>query len=70
MENKLCEDCGEAIPPKRLELVPGCALCVRCQTSEEETTGGGSKYKMEISQEMSGGWFCEGVKYKIVKTGK
>ncbi|MCK3658562.1 molecular chaperone DnaK [Pasteurellaceae bacterium Pebbles2] len=26
-----CEDCGEAIPQKRRELVVGCARCIDCQ---------------------------------------
>jgi len=27
-----CDDCGEPIPPKRLEIDPGVTRCVSCQT--------------------------------------
>lgn len=30
-----CEGCGEAIPEKRRELVPGVELCVNCQALNE-----------------------------------
>ncbi len=30
-----CEDCGEAIPFRRLELLPHATLCVRCQSAHE-----------------------------------
>lgn len=30
-----CEDCGEPIPLRRLELMPHAALCVRCQATRE-----------------------------------
>ena len=30
-----CEECGEEIPEKRQELVPGCRLCVYCQQLAE-----------------------------------
>ena len=30
-----CEECGEEIPVKRQELVPGCRLCVYCQQLAE-----------------------------------
>lgn len=26
-----CEDCGELIPRKRREYIPGCSRCVSCQ---------------------------------------
>jgi phage/conjugal plasmid C-4 type zinc finger TraR family protein len=32
-----CEDCGEAIPLKRKEAVPGCRKCVLCQSAAEVT---------------------------------
>lgn len=28
---KECEDCGDNIPEKRREKVPGCTRCIRCQ---------------------------------------
>jgi phage/conjugal plasmid C-4 type zinc finger TraR family protein len=27
-----CDDCGEAIPARRREAIPGVRTCVRCQT--------------------------------------
>jgi len=30
-----CEDCGEDIPKKRQELIPGVRLCVFCQQIHE-----------------------------------
>ncbi len=32
---EFCEDCGEDIPQARRELVPGCQLCIYCQTKAE-----------------------------------
>jgi RNA polymerase-binding transcription factor DksA len=26
-----CENCGRAIPPRRLEIIPSASLCVKCQ---------------------------------------
>lgn len=31
-----CEECGEPIPPRRRELVPGVRLCVECQSERDE----------------------------------
>jgi phage/conjugal plasmid C-4 type zinc finger TraR family protein len=30
-----CEDCGDPIPEKRREAMPGCTTCVRCQAKRE-----------------------------------
>lgn len=30
-----CEDCGEEIPPRRLEALPGARRCVVCQSAAE-----------------------------------
>lgn len=30
-----CEDCGEEIPEKRRQAVPGCTRCVKCQEQFE-----------------------------------
>ncbi|MBO9428442.1 TraR/DksA C4-type zinc finger protein [Sulfitobacter sp. R18_1] len=30
-----CEDCGEEIPPRRLEVHPGARRCIPCQTAAE-----------------------------------
>ncbi|MYM32247.1 TraR/DksA family transcriptional regulator [Duganella sp. CY15W] len=32
-----CEDCDDAIPQARREAVPGCTLCVGCQTQREKS---------------------------------
>lgn len=63
---KECKECGDLIPEKRIKLMPNIEYCIRCQTSLEES-GKAATVKMEISQEMGGGWFCESVKTKIVK---
>ncbi|MHB1755605.1 MAG: TraR/DksA C4-type zinc finger protein [bacterium] len=34
----ICEDCGEPIPPKRLQLIPYCNYCVSCQEDIEKET--------------------------------
>jgi DnaK suppressor protein len=31
----ICEECEEAIPPKRLDAIPWARLCVRCQSKAE-----------------------------------
>lgn len=33
---KLCQGCGHAIPPRRLEAIPDARFCVQCQEKEEE----------------------------------
>ncbi|AVG15371.1 conjugal transfer protein TraR [Chromobacterium vaccinii] len=30
-----CDDCGEPIPEARRQAVPGCTLCIDCQTLSE-----------------------------------
>ena len=30
-----CADCGDRVPALRRRTVPGCQLCVECQTSTE-----------------------------------
>ncbi|MDD4457867.1 MAG: TraR/DksA C4-type zinc finger protein [Syntrophotalea acetylenica] len=30
-----CEECGETIPEKRRQAVPGCRLCIDCQRALE-----------------------------------
>jgi len=39
----LCEDCEEAIPPKRLEVMPWATLCAPCQARREPRTGASRK---------------------------
>lgn len=32
----VCQDCGEKIPPRRLEAYPAAALCVACKSKAEK----------------------------------
>ena len=32
-----CEDCGDHIPDRRREVLPGIGTCVRCQTERDKT---------------------------------
>ena len=34
---KWCEDCGEAIPERRREALPGVRTCIACQTARDKT---------------------------------
>ncbi len=36
-KDKLCVQCGDPIPPKRLEAVPGTTTCVKCATVSHRT---------------------------------
>jgi len=36
-EVKLCTCCGEPIPPKRLEILPGVTTCVRCSSETKKS---------------------------------
>jgi len=38
-EEKLCVSCGEPIPAKRLEAVPGTTTCVACASVPRKTRG-------------------------------
>lgn len=38
MQTLYCEDCGELIPDKRLQAVPGTTRCVKCQEEYERGT--------------------------------
>ncbi len=35
-----CEECGEKIPLRRREAIPGVRLCVGCQSEQEKHDGG------------------------------
>ena len=39
----LCQDCEEAIPLKRLELMPYATLCAACQTKRDPQRGAARK---------------------------
>jgi phage/conjugal plasmid C-4 type zinc finger TraR family protein len=32
-----CEECGEPIPPRRREALPGVRTCIACQTGRDAT---------------------------------
>jgi RNA polymerase-binding protein DksA len=34
-----CENCGQEIPPGRLEILPHATLCVNCQSQQERMYG-------------------------------
>jgi DnaK suppressor protein len=36
-EYGLCLDCGEPIPPKRLDIMPFAELCAGCQQDKDES---------------------------------
>jgi len=42
----LCEQCEEAISPKRLDLMPFARLCVTCQSKSEPAVRGGVRKKL------------------------
>lgn len=42
IDSKPCDECGDPIPPKRLELIPNAELCVKCQSKKDVF-----KYKMK-----------------------
>ena len=33
--SRCCEQCGEEIPKKRLEIIPNAEYCVRCQSRKD-----------------------------------
>jgi hypothetical protein len=37
LKDKLCVLCGDPIPPKRLEAVPGTTTCVKCASVSRKT---------------------------------
>ena len=42
----LCEACGEALPPRRLALMPFATLCVPCQSAAEGDPHGPGRRKV------------------------
>ena len=34
--SEICTECGDIIPIARREAMPGCTLCIKCQTELEE----------------------------------
>ena len=33
--SEFCDDCGELIPPRRREVIPGVRTCVACQSERD-----------------------------------
>jgi RNA polymerase-binding transcription factor DksA len=61
--NKVCEDCGDEIPAKRMATI-----CVACQ-GELEKAGVYVKARLEIYQELNG-WQLEGLNQILIPGGK
>lgn len=34
---EFCDDCGESIPPRRREALPGVRTCITCQSARDDT---------------------------------
>jgi len=48
-----CEECGDAIPEARRQVVPGVRLCIRCQSeqdAEDQRAGGYNRRASKDSQ--------------------
>ena len=39
----ICEECGDPIKPRRLEVVPDATLCTECQSAKDPQRGGGRR---------------------------
>ncbi len=48
---KYCEECGEEIPPRRRELIPGVRLCVDCQTERDKQESDAAPYNRRGSKD-------------------
>lgn len=46
-----CEECGEAIPERRREAVPGVRLCVGCQSEEDRRVRDASGFNRRGSKD-------------------
>jgi DnaK suppressor protein len=33
---RLCDDCGDVIPPQRIEASPDCVRCIYCETDHDK----------------------------------
>lgn len=51
---KVCEECGDAIPSKRLKLLPRAEYCVDCQ-DKLERAGLFRRHKMDVVAKQNGG---------------
>lgn len=48
---RYCEECGEEIPQRRREVLPGVRLCVTCQSERDEEEQNASLYNRRGSKE-------------------
>lgn len=48
---RYCEECGEEIPRRRREVVPGVRLCVVCQSERDEGERNASLYNRRGSKD-------------------
>ncbi|MDT0618204.1 DksA/TraR family C4-type zinc finger protein [Salinisphaera sp. P385] len=46
-----CEECGDAIPEKRQEAVPGVRLCVTCQSEADQAEAGAAGFNRRGSKD-------------------
>ncbi|WP_423821162.1 DksA/TraR family C4-type zinc finger protein [Salinisphaera sp. SPP-AMP-43] len=46
-----CEECGDPIPERRRELVPGVRLCVECQAEADQRDGRGASVNRRASKD-------------------
>lgn len=46
-----CEECGDAIPERRRELVPGVRLCVACQSEADARAAASAGYNRRGSKD-------------------
>lgn len=60
-----CSDCGEEIPPKRVEALPNVKLCIACQTKAEKT-GKFQRHKIDVQPEVES-WENVGIVQTLVR---
>ncbi|HET7313040.1 DksA/TraR family C4-type zinc finger protein [Salinisphaera sp.] len=46
-----CEECGEPIPERRRELIPGVRLCVACQAEADEAERAAAGFNRRASKD-------------------
>ena len=52
----VCERCGEAIPPERLEVRPEATFCVRCQSEIDRLARRGIMYPIPTRRRLDQTW--------------
>jgi RNA polymerase-binding transcription factor DksA len=64
-----CEDCGDPIGAKRLQVLPHTTVCISCATDREQD-GRFVKHRMNITSEVSRTGEHEGETLTIIRTVK